>query len=66
MEINYCKKHVQESVMAATVYGIIFGAWLGARSHVASFIEMAIVIPLAMFLPAIIFSKVDQKFVKRT
>lgn len=62
MAISYCKLHAQESVIAATIYGIAFGYWLGARSPSASFIEVAIVIPLALFLPAIIFPKIDKKY----
>lgn len=62
MAISYCKRHVQESVIAATIYGIAFGYWLGARSESASFVEAAVVIPLMLFLPAVIFSKIDKKY----
>jgi multisubunit Na+/H+ antiporter MnhF subunit len=62
MAISYCKRHVQASVIAATIYGIAFGFWLGARSQSASFIEAAIVTPLMLFLPAVIFSKIDKKY----
>lgn len=62
MAISYCKRHVQESVIAATIYGIAFGYLLGARSESASFVEAAVVIPLMLFLPAVIFSKIDKKY----
>tara|TARA_R100000656_G_scaffold37007_1_gene31392 strand:+ start:783 stop:983 length:201 start_codon:yes stop_codon:yes gene_type:complete len=62
MAISYCKRHVQESVIAATIYGIAFGYWLGARSESASFVEAAVVIPLMLFLTAVIFSKIDKKY----
>jgi uncharacterized membrane protein len=62
MAVSYCKRHAQESVIAATIYGIAFGYWLGARSQNASFIEVALVVPLALILPAIIFAKIDKKY----
>lgn len=61
----YNKRHVQISVSAATVLGILLGFWLGKRSEVAGFWE-AVAVWLTFIISAtVVFSRIDEKYLPK-
>lgn len=61
MNYEYNKKHVQVSVSAAAVLGILLGFWIGKRAETAGVLETLGVIVLFLVLCVVVFSAIDRK-----
>ncbi|MDZ4145667.1 MAG: hypothetical protein U1D29_14225 [Burkholderiales bacterium] len=58
----YNKRHVQISVSAATVLGLLFGFWLGKRMEVAGLFEALAVWITFLISSVVVFSRIDEKY----
>lgn len=61
MDYEYNKKHVQVSVSAASILGILFGVWIGRRIEAAGILETIGVVVLFLILCVVVFSAIDRK-----
>ena len=61
----YNKKHVQISVSAATVLGMLFGFWLGKRAEGAGFWESLVVWLAFIISGTVVFSRIDEKYLPK-
>lgn len=66
MNYEYNKKHVQVSVSAATILGMLLGFWMGKRIEAAGVIEALVIIVAFIISAKIIFSIIDKKFLPPT
>lgn len=58
----YNKRHVQVSVSAASILGMLFGFWLGKRLESAGVIESLAVWIGFLVSSVVIFSRIDKKY----
>jgi len=65
MAYVYNKRHVQISVSAATVLGMLFGFWLGKRLEVAGFFESLVVWVAFIVGSVVVFSRIDEKYLPK-
>ena len=64
MNYEYNKKHVQVSVSAAAILGILLGFWIGRRAETAGILETAGIVVLFLVLCVVVFSAIDKKLLR--
>lgn len=62
MNYAYYKKHVQVSVSAAMILGMLLGFWIGKRAEAAGILEGLVVFVAFIILANVVFSGIDKKF----
>ncbi len=62
MDSKVRRRHLHASVMAATLYGMATGWWLGARAPHARWLESFVFVAVLMFAPVVVMSRIDAKY----
>jgi uncharacterized membrane protein YfcA len=62
MNYAYNKKHVQVSVSAAMILGMLLGFWIGKRVEAAGVLEGLVVLVTFIISANVVFSRIDKIF----